>query len=141
MLSGPLPAVEEADAPRLPIAEAVLDEIGWRTGYSPVSDIDYGMCLRRSHLDDALIRTASSVRPVARRATRPEYAQILSDIYNRVQAPSSMLPLTALPSLILGALRQPASSTREVVADVRTQVRRIRDDRNERRALVRASAG
>ncbi len=390
---GALPAVEEAGAPRLPIAEAILDEIGWRTGYSPVSGIDYGMCLRRSHLDDALVRTASSlgadirqqcratglisddgrvtgirytdpddheraaIAPIVigadgrksvvarevgaqtplissrsgrscyfaywtdpredlrhiasqwrvdgllgtafpcddgqtlcllqppvelddafhgrkvtdayragvaalpglarrlegaemvsrvrsctgiesyfrrssgpgwalpgdaghfkdpvtaqgirdayrygrllgerlapilgsrggpdpeavdaataewaarreqdcveiyqwtnvlasgsppspleyelyhRARDRPEYAQILSDIYNRVQAPSSMLPLTALPSLILGALRQPASSTREVVADVRTQVRRIRDDRNERRALVRASAG
>ena len=29
---GALPAVEEAGAPRLPIAEAILDEIGWRTG-------------------------------------------------------------------------------------------------------------
>ncbi|MGW9266845.1 NAD(P)/FAD-dependent oxidoreductase [Gordonia terrae] len=55
---GALPAVEDAGAPRLPIAEAVLDEIGWRTTYSPVSGIDYAMCLRRAHLDAALQRTA-----------------------------------------------------------------------------------
>ncbi|MFE0749248.1 FAD-dependent monooxygenase [Gordonia sp. NPDC058843] len=55
---GALPAVEDAGAPRLPTAEAVLDEIAWRTPYSPVSGIDYAMCLRRSHLDAALQRTA-----------------------------------------------------------------------------------
>lgn len=55
---GALAAVEAAGAPRLPIAEAVLDDIGWRTGYSAVSGIDYAMCLRRAHLDDALVRTA-----------------------------------------------------------------------------------
>ncbi|MCT1355780.1 MULTISPECIES: NAD(P)/FAD-dependent oxidoreductase [unclassified Gordonia (in: high G+C Gram-positive bacteria)] len=55
---GALPDVEDAGAPRLPTAEAALDDIGWRTTYSPVSGIDYAMCLRRSHLDAALQRTA-----------------------------------------------------------------------------------
>ncbi|GAB91498.1 NAD(P)/FAD-dependent oxidoreductase [Gordonia rhizosphera] len=55
---GALPAVEAAGAPRLPLAEAILDDIGWRTGYSTVSGIDYAMCLRRTHLDAALVRTA-----------------------------------------------------------------------------------
>ncbi|MDS1112245.1 hypothetical protein RD149_00515 [Gordonia westfalica] len=73
----------------------------------------------------------------------PEYAQTLSDIYNRVQTPSSMLPLTALPGLIIGALRQPTTSTQDVVADVRSQLQRLRNERNERnerRTLVRASS-
>ncbi|ROZ98917.1 NAD(P)/FAD-dependent oxidoreductase [Gordonia sp. OPL2] len=55
---GALPAVEAIGAPRMPLAEAVLDDIGWRTGYSAVSGIDYAMCVRRTHLDDALVRTA-----------------------------------------------------------------------------------
>jgi len=57
---GALGAVEAIGAPRMPIAEAILDEIGWRTPYSAVSGIDYGMCVRRTHLDDALVRTAKT---------------------------------------------------------------------------------
>ncbi|MYR07727.1 oxidoreductase [Gordonia sp. SID5947] len=55
---GALPAVEEIGAPRMPLAEAVLDDIGWRTTYSPVSGIDYAMCVRRTHLDHALVTVA-----------------------------------------------------------------------------------
>ncbi|MEE3851862.1 NAD(P)/FAD-dependent oxidoreductase [Gordonia sp. LSe1-13] len=57
---GALPAVEAIGAPRMPLAEAILDDIGWRTTYSPVAGIDFAMCVRRTHLDDALARTARS---------------------------------------------------------------------------------
>ncbi|GAA3709231.1 NAD(P)/FAD-dependent oxidoreductase [Gordonia hankookensis] len=56
---GALPAVEAIGAPRMPLAEAVLDEIGWRTGYSPVSGIDYAMCVGRTHLDHVLVEAAA----------------------------------------------------------------------------------
>ncbi|MCX2964887.1 NAD(P)/FAD-dependent oxidoreductase [Gordonia aquimaris] len=55
---GALPAVEAIGAPRMPMAEAILDDIGWRTTYSPVAGIDYAMCLRRTHLDHVLVQTA-----------------------------------------------------------------------------------
>ncbi|AZG47089.1 NAD(P)/FAD-dependent oxidoreductase [Gordonia insulae] len=55
---GALPAVEAIGAPRMPLAEAVLDDVGWRTTYSPVSGVDYAMCVRRIHLDQALVQTA-----------------------------------------------------------------------------------
>lgn len=58
---GALPAVEAIGAPRMPLAEAILDDIGWRTGYSAVAGIDYAMCVRRTHLDEALVRTARDV--------------------------------------------------------------------------------
>ncbi|MFD1813616.1 NAD(P)/FAD-dependent oxidoreductase [Rhodococcus gannanensis] len=55
---GALAAVEAIGAPRLPVAQAVLDDIGWETGYSPVSGIDYAMCVRRTKLDEAIRHTA-----------------------------------------------------------------------------------
>lgn len=55
---GVLPAVAALGAPRMPIAQAVLDDIGWETGYSPVAGIDYAMCVRRTHLDAVTLRAA-----------------------------------------------------------------------------------
>ncbi|MDY6810235.1 MAG: NAD(P)/FAD-dependent oxidoreductase [Actinomycetota bacterium] len=55
---GALPAVEASGAPRMPLAEAILDDIGWRTTYTPVAGIDHAMCLRRTHLDNILVETA-----------------------------------------------------------------------------------
>lgn len=55
---GALPEVLALGAPRLPLAEAILDDIGWRVGYPPYDGIDYAMCLRRSKLDPVLVETA-----------------------------------------------------------------------------------
>lgn len=55
---GALPAVTAIGAPRMPLAQASLGDLGWQTPYSPVSGIDYAMCVRRTHLDRALVDTA-----------------------------------------------------------------------------------
>ncbi|EME22067.1 NAD(P)/FAD-dependent oxidoreductase [Rhodococcus triatomae] len=55
---GAFAEVEAIGAPRLPVAEAVLDDISWETGYSPVSGIDYAMCVRRTALDEVVQRAA-----------------------------------------------------------------------------------
>ncbi|MFW0783670.1 NAD(P)/FAD-dependent oxidoreductase [Gordonia sp. CPCC 206044] len=57
---GALPAVSATGAPRMPIAEATLDDIGWRTVYSAVAGIDYALCVRRTHLDRILVDTATA---------------------------------------------------------------------------------
>lgn len=55
---GALPAVEAIGAPRMPLASATLDDITWQVGYTPYDGIDYAMCVRRKHLDKALVDTA-----------------------------------------------------------------------------------
>ncbi|SDU52476.1 NAD(P)/FAD-dependent oxidoreductase [Gordonia westfalica] len=115
---GALPAVEEAGAPRLPIAEAILDEISWRTGYSPVAGIDYGMCLRRTHLDAALVRTAASLGANIRQQCR---ATGLIWTENRVvgltYTDSDDREHTATAPIVIGADGRKSIVAREVGAE------------------------
>ncbi|WP_137874193.1 NAD(P)/FAD-dependent oxidoreductase [Rhodococcus sp. Q] len=63
---GALPAVEAIGAPRMPIAQAALDDIVWETGYSAVSGIDYAMCVRRTRLDAVTLGVAIDAGAVVR---------------------------------------------------------------------------
>ncbi|MDF3284141.1 MULTISPECIES: NAD(P)/FAD-dependent oxidoreductase [unclassified Gordonia (in: high G+C Gram-positive bacteria)] len=58
---GALPRVEAIGAPRMPIAQADLEGITWQVGYTPYDGIDFAMCVRRKHLDEAFRQTALAV--------------------------------------------------------------------------------
>ncbi|MFW0797296.1 FAD-dependent monooxygenase [Gordonia sp. CPCC 205515] len=55
---GALSRVEAVGAPRLPIAQADLEGIGFQIGYSPYDGFNYAMCVRRTALDDAFVATS-----------------------------------------------------------------------------------
>ncbi|MGV9712445.1 NAD(P)/FAD-dependent oxidoreductase [Gordonia sp. NPDC003424] len=67
---GALARVEAIGAPRMPIAQADLEGIGFQIGYSPYNGFDYAMCARRTALDDAFVATSvaagADIRPGCR---------------------------------------------------------------------------
>lgn len=67
---------------------------------------------------------------------RPEYAQVLSDIYNRVQSPTAMTPPSAIAGSLVRALRRGDTPIRDIAADLRVQGARLLADRRERTTFV-----
>jgi flavin-dependent dehydrogenase len=66
---GALGAVEAVGAPRLPVAMMTAEGMTVRAANTPVDGIDYGMCVRRSGLDAALVDTARAVGADVREQT------------------------------------------------------------------------
>jgi flavin-dependent dehydrogenase len=66
---GALERVEAVGAPRLPVATMTAGGMTVRAGYTPVDGIDYGMCVRRSGLDAALVDTARAAGADVREQT------------------------------------------------------------------------
>ena len=74
-----------------------------------------------------------------RRAQRqPDYAAVLSDIYNRVQPPAAMMSPSTMASAVVKAVRRPGVPTREVVSDLRFQQQRLVSGWREKRRFLRA---
>ncbi|WP_324288866.1 NAD(P)/FAD-dependent oxidoreductase [Gordonia bronchialis] len=67
---------------------------------------------------------------------RPEYARVLSDIYNRVQSPTAMTPPSAIAGSLVRALRRGDTPIRDIAADLRVQGARLLADRRERTTFV-----
>jgi flavin-dependent dehydrogenase len=66
---GALEAVEALGAPRLPVATMTARGMTVRGRYTPVDGIDYGLCVRRTGLDAALVDTARAAGAEVREAT------------------------------------------------------------------------
>lgn len=67
---GALAAVAAVGAPRLPEARMHAGGHTVRATYTPVDGIDYGMCVRRSGLDAALVQTARNAGADVREGVR-----------------------------------------------------------------------
>ncbi|MGH3712335.1 MAG: NAD(P)/FAD-dependent oxidoreductase [Micromonosporaceae bacterium] len=67
---GALERVEAIGAPRLPVALMAGAGLTVTARYTPVHDIDYGLCVRRTGLDAALAETARQAGVEIREATR-----------------------------------------------------------------------
>ncbi|WAL67974.1 NAD(P)/FAD-dependent oxidoreductase [Amycolatopsis cynarae] len=67
---GALDRVEALGAPRLPIGMAVGEGITLRGRYSTVDGVGYAMCVRRTGLDAALVRTAREAGAQVREGCR-----------------------------------------------------------------------
>ncbi len=67
--AGALAAVEATGAPRLPEARMHAGGHTVRATYTPVDGIDYGLCVRRSGLDAALVDTARAAGADVRERT------------------------------------------------------------------------
>ena len=66
---GALERVEAAGPPRLPVAEMSAGGMTVRARYTPVGGIDYGLCVRRTALDAALVDTARAAGVEVRERT------------------------------------------------------------------------
>ncbi|MEU8639181.1 NAD(P)/FAD-dependent oxidoreductase [Amycolatopsis sp. NPDC048633] len=67
---GALERVEAVGAPRLPIGMATSDGVTVRGRYSTVDGIGYGMCVRRTGLDAALVTTARAAGAEVREGSK-----------------------------------------------------------------------
>lgn len=67
---GALERVEALGAPRMPVAMMSGAGVEVRATYTPVGDIDYALCVRRSGLDAALVATARDAGAEVREATK-----------------------------------------------------------------------
>jgi flavin-dependent dehydrogenase len=67
---GALERVEKLGAPRMPKAIVAGSGITVRSKYSPVDGIDYGLCVRRTGLDMALVETAREAGAEVREGVR-----------------------------------------------------------------------
>lgn len=67
---GALGRVEELGAPRLPLAHMEGAGIAVRATYTPVGGVDYGLCVRRTGLDAALVETARQSGAEVREGTK-----------------------------------------------------------------------
>lgn len=112
---GALPGVDAIGAPRMPVAEAILDDIGWRTTYSPVAGIDYAMCLRRTHLDNVLIETARAAgAEIRERCTATELVRLDGRVVGLSYADDDDVTHDVLAPIVIGADGRRSFVAREV---------------------------